>query len=100
MYSPEAIESVWYMYRITGDPTWMDKGWAMFQATVRATRTSMANSAVLDVTDEVPQVVNSMESFWLAETLKYYYLLFSEPDVISLDEWVLNTEAHPFKRPT
>ena len=33
----------------------------------------------------------------MAETLKYFYLIFSEPDVISLDDWVLNTEAHPFK---
>lgn len=32
------------------------------------------------------------------ETLKYYYLLFSTPDTISLDDYVLNTEAHPFRR--
>jgi mannosyl-oligosaccharide alpha-1,2-mannosidase len=37
-----------------------------------------------------------MESFWMAETLKYFYLIFSEPDTISLDDWVFNTEAHPF----
>ena len=97
---PEAIESVWYMYRITGDPEWMDKGWRMFEATVRSTRTQFANSAVDDVTVAEPGLKDEMESFWLAETLKYYFLLFSEPDVISLDEWVLNTEAHPFKRPT
>ena len=37
-----------------------------------------------------------MESFWLAETLKYFYLLFSDdPDLIPLDEFVFNTEAHP-----
>ena len=88
------------MYRITGDPEWMDKGWTMFKAVVAATRTNMANSAILDVTEPVPDLVNAMESFWIAETLKYYYLLFSEPDTISLDEWVLNTEAHPFRRPT
>lgn len=35
----------------------------------------------------------------MAETLKYYYLIFSPPDLISLDEYVLNTEAHPFLRP-
>lgn len=87
------------MYRITGDPTWMDKGWTMFEATLRATRTEYANSAVADVLDEQPELEDSMESFWIAETLKYYYLLFSEPSVISLDEWVLNTEAHPFQRP-
>ncbi|PHH82300.1 hypothetical protein CDD82_6408 [Ophiocordyceps australis] len=94
---PEAIESVWYMYRITGDPSWMDKGWDMFQATVHATRTALANSAVSNVLSSEPELKDEMESFWTAETLKYYYLLFSEPDVISLDEWVLNTEAHPFK---
>ena len=32
----------------------------------------------------------------LAETLKYFYLLFGPDDVLPLDEVVLNTEAHPF----
>jgi mannosyl-oligosaccharide alpha-1,2-mannosidase len=41
---------------------------------------------------------DSMESFWLAETLKYFYLLFEEESAVSLDDWVLNTEAHPFRR--
>jgi mannosyl-oligosaccharide alpha-1,2-mannosidase len=40
-----------------------------------------------------------MQSFWMAETLKYFFLVFSEPDVISLDDFVLNTEAHPFRIP-
>ena len=30
-----------------------------------------------------------MESFWLAETLKYFYLIFSDPNVISLNDSVL-----------
>jgi mannosyl-oligosaccharide alpha-1,2-mannosidase len=34
----------------------------------------------------------------MAETLKYFYLIFSPPNVISLDDYVLNTEAHPFLR--
>jgi mannosyl-oligosaccharide alpha-1,2-mannosidase len=38
-----------------------------------------------------------MESFFLAETLKYLYLIFSEDSVLPLDEYVFNTEAHPFK---
>lgn len=87
------------MYRITGDPTWMDKGWTMFEATIRATRTENGNSAIYDVMQDSSGLMDQMESFWIAETLKYYYLLFSEPDLISLDEWVLNTEAHPFPRP-
>lgn len=35
------------------------------------------------------------QSFFLAETLKYLYLIFCDDDVLSLDLWVLNTEAHP-----
>ncbi|KAL2752092.1 glycoside hydrolase family 47 protein [Sodiomyces alcalophilus JCM 7366] len=97
---PEAIESVWYMYRITGDPVWQEKGWRMFEAVLKATRTETGASAVDGVLDPKPRMVDNMESFWLAETLKYYYLLYTTPDVISLDEWVLNTEAHPFRRPS
>ncbi|KAI4922131.1 hypothetical protein J4E90_000559 [Alternaria incomplexa] len=97
---PEAIESVWYMYRITGDRHWRDAGWRMFLAIEQHTTTEYGNSAIDDVTKLVPELSDEMESFWLAETLKYFYLLFAEEDVISLDEWVLNTEAHPFKRPT
>lgn len=37
-----------------------------------------------------------MESFFIAETLKYLFLLFSDDDVLPLDEIVFNTEAHPF----
>ena len=33
-----------------------------------------------------------------AETLKYFYLLFSPNDLLPLDQIVLNTEAHPFPR--
>jgi len=39
------------------------------------------------------------QSFFLAETLKYAYLLFAGGDEFPLDEYVFNTEAHPFKIP-
>lgn len=35
------------------------------------------------------------QSFFLAETLKYLYLLFSDDNLLSFDQWVFNTEAHP-----
>ena len=38
---------------------------------------------------------DTMQSFWIAEALKYLYLMFSPPDLLPLDTWVLNTEAHP-----
>ena len=88
------------MYRITGDPYWREAGWRMFTNICATTRVAHGHSAIDDVTKTVPRPADSMESFWLAETLKYFYLLFSREDVISLDEWVFNTEAHPMRRPT
>jgi mannosyl-oligosaccharide alpha-1,2-mannosidase len=96
---PEAIESVFYMYRITGDPAYQDQAWDMFEAIESITATQYGNAAIQDVTRTPPQLEDSMESFWMAETLKYFYLIFSEPDTISLDDWVFNTEAHPFRIP-
>ncbi|KAK0756530.1 hypothetical protein N5P37_010683 [Trichoderma harzianum] len=71
----------------------------MFTAIAKGTQTAYANVAVLDVTiaDGKLPLEDYMESFWLAETLKYFYLVFTTPDIISLDDYVLNTEAHPFK---
>ncbi|RMZ74873.1 hypothetical protein DV737_g5659, partial [Chaetothyriales sp. CBS 132003] len=96
---PEAIESVFVMYRLTGDQSWRDKGWKMFTAVERATRTPSGHATVSDVTSGLGHLKDTMESFWLAETLKYYYLLFSDESLVSLDEWVLNTEAHPVPIP-
>lgn len=86
---PEAIESVFIMYRLTGDDYWREKGWKMFDAVTKYTRTDYAHSAIQDVTMVDSPFRDEMESFWLAETLKYYYLLFSDPSVVSLDEYVL-----------
>lgn len=89
------------MYRITGERSWQDKCWKMFEAIIKATSSEYGHSAIIDVTVEPEETfqADEMESFWMAETLKYFYLLYSTPDTISLDEWVLNTEAHPFMRP-
>ncbi|KAF1815469.1 glycoside hydrolase family 47 protein [Eremomyces bilateralis CBS 781.70] len=99
---PEAIESIFVLYRVTGDTKLMDRAWKIFETIVAATQTNIAHAALDDCTAEDPgkTKVDRMESFWLAETLKYFYLLFAEPDLVSLDEYVLNTEAHPLKRPS
>ncbi len=97
---PEAIESVFLFYRMTGEEYLLDAAWDMFTAIANVTETPLANTAITDVSYARHEFIqsDSMESFWMAETLKYFYLIFSEPSVISLDEYVFNTEAHPFKR--
>ena len=78
------------LYRATGDDYWRQQGWKMFAAVEKYTNATYGASAIRDVTNsEKPKHLDEMESFWLAETLKYFYLLYSEPSVFSLDEYVL-----------
>ena len=86
---PEAIESVFVLYRLTGDADLLDSAWRMFSNIERNTRTEFGNAMISDVRVDKSAKQNKMESFWMAETLKYFYLIFSEPSVVSLDEYVL-----------
>jgi len=95
---PEAVETWFYLYRITKDPMYRDWGWNFFQA-IEKTKTEFGYSGVRDSRQppESFEFDDEQQSFFLAETLKYLYLLFSEDDVLPLDEFVFNTEAHPLK---
>ncbi|KAL8920314.1 MAG: hypothetical protein Q9172_004546 [Xanthocarpia lactea] len=86
---PEAIESVFIFYRMTGEKKYQDAAWRMFTAIENYTRTDIANSAIDDVTAATPRKDDRMESFWLAETLKYFYAIFADPEILSLDDYVL-----------
>ncbi|KAL1412412.1 hypothetical protein Q8F55_000157 [Vanrija albida] len=93
---PETIESVFYMYRLTGDKKWQERGWRMFTSWAAAARAPGGMASVQDAVRAPARPDDNMESFVLAETFKYHFLLQSAPDVLSLDEFVFNTEAHPF----
>lgn len=92
---PETVESLFYLWRLTGNKTYQEWGWNIFQAFEKNSRIESGYVGLKDVNTGVKD--DKMQTFFLAETLKYLYLLFSPPSVISLDEWVFNTEAHPLK---
>ncbi|KAJ5487430.1 CAZyme family GH47 [Penicillium desertorum] len=98
---PEAIESILTLYRVSGREDLLDAAWDMFQAMQSATQTKNGNAAIGDVTDDGSEVTlkDSMDSMWMSQTLKYFYLMFSPPDLISLDEFVFNAGGHPLRRP-
>ncbi|GJJ78582.1 hypothetical protein EMPS_10941 [Entomortierella parvispora] len=94
---PETLESLWILYRITGEKKYQDQVWEIFESLERSCRTNIAYSGLSNV-NSVGSHDNKMESFFMAETMKYIYLTFAEPNVISLDQFVFNTEAHPLRR--
>lgn len=60
---PEAIESVFLLYRITGMIEFRDAAWDMFQAIQNATQTEFGNARINDVTvsGQPPEKRDSME---------------------------------------
>ncbi|VDM69106.1 unnamed protein product [Strongylus vulgaris] len=94
---PEAIEAWFYLYRITGNKTYQDWGWRAFEAIEKYARVRNGYSSVKSVKKIPVSYRDLMESFFLAETLKYLYLLFADDqkELFPLDKWVFNSEAHP-----
>lgn len=92
---PEVIETYWYLWRFTHDPRYRQWGWEAALAIEKYCRVSSGFSGVKDVYSSTPAHDDVQQSFFLAETLKYLYLLFSGDDLLPLDHWVFNTEAHP-----
>ncbi|RZF44821.1 hypothetical protein LSTR_LSTR000773 [Laodelphax striatellus] len=92
---PEVIESYFYMWRLTKDEKYREWGWDAVEALEKYCRTSEGYSGLKNVDVEDPMKDDVQQSYFLAETLKYLYLLFSDDSLISLDDWVFNTEGHP-----
>lgn len=93
---PEIIESAYYLYHYTGDPAYRAMGREFFADFVRRCRAPAGFAALADV--RTGKQEDSMESYVLAETFKYYYLLFAGPKALDFDAIVFNTEAHPLWR--
>ncbi|XP_070705241.1 mannosyl-oligosaccharide 1,2-alpha-mannosidase IA [Pempheris klunzingeri] len=92
---PEVIETYMYMWRFTHDPKYREWGWEAVQALEQHCKVEGGYSGVRDVYALTPNHDDVQQSFYLAETLKYLYLLFSDDDHLPFDHWVFNTEAHP-----
>jgi mannosidase alpha-like ER degradation enhancer 2 len=93
---PEIVESAYYLYQYTGDAEYLHMGETMFEDFVRHCRTEAGYASLKDVVTKEKE--DEMQSFVLAETLKYFYLLFAPPRTLDFRKVIFNTEAHPIKR--
>jgi mannosyl-oligosaccharide alpha-1,2-mannosidase len=93
---PETIESLFYLYRMTNDQKYRDWAWEIFEAINKHCKVpSGGYTGVRDVNSSHPSPDDVQPSWFLAETLKYLFLIFSDHSVVPLDKYVFNTEAHP-----
>ncbi|HEY3056376.1 MAG TPA: glycoside hydrolase family 47 protein [Thermoanaerobaculia bacterium] len=93
---PEIIESAYYLHHYTKDPKYVAMGTTFFDALIANCRTDAGYTTLKNVVTK--EKGDLMPSYFLAETLKYLYLLFSPARTLDLDHVVFNTEAHPLRR--
>jgi len=102
---PEAVESLFIFARLRWDQReqYQAVGRVMYRAFEKHMRVPTGGYASLRTVLTVPTDVSlkthydKQETFFLAETLKYLYLLFSDDKAFLHpgQHWVFNTEAHP-----
>ena len=93
---PEIVESTYYLHHYTRDAKYRRMGEKVFGDFVRYCRVESGYAALSDMVAKTKR--DEMESFVLAETFKYFYLLFAAPETLDFDHVVFNTEAHPLRR--
>jgi mannosidase alpha-like ER degradation enhancer 2 len=93
---PEIIESAYYLAFFTKDSRYQEMGSTFILSLVKYCKTDAGFAALSDV--ETKSKKDSMESYFLAETLKYLYLLFAPRETLDLNKVVFNTEAHPLRK--
>ncbi|KAJ7591434.1 glycoside hydrolase family 47 protein [Mycena floridula] len=96
---PEVLESNFYAWRVTGDTKYLDRAASAIQSFNAHLPTTVGYAGLNDVNNVNSSKIDDEESFWFAEVLKYLFLTFDDPAHISIDDYVFNTEAHPFLAP-
>lgn len=92
---PENIESAYYLYHFTRDPKYLKMGKDYFNSLVKYCRNDAGYSTLKSVITK--EQADMMHSFFLAETLKYCYLIFAPQNKIDFSGAIFNTEAHLLK---
>jgi mannosidase alpha-like ER degradation enhancer 2 len=94
--NPEIIESAYYLYSKTNDPRYLEMGKVFLDSLKTYCRVDAGYAELKSVITK--EKADRMESYFLAETLKYLYLLFAPAETLDFNNTIFNTEAHPMRR--
>eukprot|EP00978_Attheya_sp_CCMP212_P019513 scaffold54828_cov51-Attheya_sp.AAC.2 len=90
---PETVETMFVLFQLTGDEVYREWGWEIFTSIEQYCRTDIAYASIDDVGSNQPRQDDRMESFFLAETLKYLYLLMDPETEVDILEKFSNTKV-------
>ena len=94
--NPEIMESAYYLYMFTRDERYRRMGQTLFDSLRTYCRHDVGYAELKSVLTK--EKADRMESYFLAETLKYLYLLFAPPETLEFNAVIFNTEAHPIRK--
>ncbi|GAV54812.1 hypothetical protein ZYGR_0AS01350 [Zygosaccharomyces rouxii] len=99
LLSPNVIESIFYMYRITGESQWRKMGAELLKMTIKNLQKYHSGAkGVWSVREFDDDDDFSIPSSWFSQTLKYYYLLFSDASDYRLDGYIFTSGGHLMKK--
>jgi Glycosyl hydrolase family 47 len=91
-----AVESAYYLYYYTKDPRYLEMGQTFLDALIRYCKVEAGYAELWNL--KTKERNDEMQTFFMASTLKYLYLLYAPPETIDLSKTVFSLEAHPLKR--
>ncbi|XP_055897620.1 ER degradation-enhancing alpha-mannosidase-like protein 3 isoform X3 [Biomphalaria glabrata] len=91
---PEFLESTYFLYKATSDPYYLQVGKKVLENLEQHARVPCGFAAIKDIKRGTHE--DQMDSYVLAETFKYLFLLFSEKEdvLLEIDDFIFTTEAH------
>ena len=94
--NPEIMESAYYLFQRTHDQIYQDMGKVFLDSLVTYCRTEAGYTELDDVVTKTKR--DRMEPYFMAETMKYLYLLFAPSEILPFDKVIFNTEGHPITK--
>eukprot|EP01029_Cantina_marsupialis_P012884 TRINITY_DN2852_c0_g1_i1.p1 TRINITY_DN2852_c0_g1~~TRINITY_DN2852_c0_g1_i1.p1 ORF type:complete len:835 (+),score=218.18 TRINITY_DN2852_c0_g1_i1:105-2609(+) len=93
---PETAEALFFLHEVTGHPMYREWAWAIFEAIETNCRTKFGYAAINNVGSEPGKAPKDdyMDSYFMAETMKYLYLIQDPDHEVDIEKSVFNTEAH------
>lgn len=94
--NPEIIESAYYLHELTGKKKYLNMIYKYWNDIKICCRNEVAFNSVEDV--RKMKAKDYLATYFFAETLKYFYVAVVDKSEFNFDDYVFNTEAHPFKK--
>lgn len=95
LLTPELAESLFTLYRLTGEQKYREWAWTLVQAIEAHSRMSDGFYGTVEDVTLSPSNTKTVPPTFFSGTLKYLYLIFSDDSTLPLRQWIFNQAGNP-----